>query len=764
MNLPEVELPELLRSHGKEALYRVAEEKCLRVGDRLKCPFEGCRDHGADRPANVVVFAAKDCYRVKCFRCEHSGTLIDLLMAVRGWTTAEAIAHLRGLATPASRPPLQLVPTPPAENPEKLSTQEVQRVWNALATEDVSGSAYLEQRQLHPGELVRYAHEKHPDQKVKVNARQGRRIGMLLRDVVGNAKGIQFRLVREPTSREPKIMSLKGSTTQGTFFGQPELIEGAPLICVTEGMADTLSVRDWAPKEVPVVGAPGKGGLAKLADELDRAGIPIDGKLFALFVQNDRPKNESRREFVLLSQRLALRGGHAVIITTPDDWKDVAAWRQVQGDAAWPPAELARAIGAEPGQSAGDAQLKLPIGAAVALPSHFKVERYGQDFSTLLALLDDPVHREAIMGRGELRQSEMTGDVCLGTKPLRGTDLSAIRYGLEQQGRSIEGKPLKFTSTEVASALELLGSRHRFHPLTDWVKGLKWDGVERLSVTLPRALGQELDGLSAHLMRKWFLSAAARALKPGCKVDTVMVLLGPQGCGKSRFCRAVGGEYFTDAAVKVDDDNGKRVMRSSWIIEWAELTSMRRARDAEAIKSFLSQQVDVYRPLWKEQLVEAPRHCVIVGTTNDEQFLHDPTGSRRFWPVRVKGVDVAWVTEHREQLMAEAAALVGRGEQWWLEPEYESVLAEHNADYQAEDDWAPMIRDWLKRRPAYDEVTTGQVLVEVIKKDPERWSVADQRRVAEALEGLGWKYGRKRDANGTRSRVYRAPSRHPDPA
>lgn len=754
-----VELKELLRQHGKAALLDAAEGAGLRVGKRLRCPFSGCSDQPLkERKPNVTLFAGEDgLYRVRCYRCGGGGTLVDMLMATRGWSSAEAIAHLRGLDAPAPRPQLQLVATAPADDPEKLKPAEVSRVWGSLSLEDEEGQKYLEGRGLGDAVelgLVRFATEK-ADKLVRRHAKNQRRVAVLLKDVVGNPRGVQFRLVRAPiNSKEPKILSLTGSATSTAFFGFPELIEQADLVVVTEGLADTLAASVWARKSV-VVGAAGKGSLPRLADELKRAGINIDGKLFALCPQNDRPQNLSRREFVRLSQLLAEQGAHCVMVATPEEHKDLADWLQTQPEQVWPPAEVERAQLDDGEEAASPASTRsTPAGAVVSVPQLFSSDRYGQDLSTLLALLDDPLHREAVLGRGELRLSEMSGEVCVGSAPISETDITTIRWGLEQHGRSIEGKPLKFSKNEVMEALNLLASRKRFHPLTEWVRGLKWDRHERLDVELPQAMSLEPSGLEAVLVRKWLLSAAARALQPGCKVDTVLVLAGPQGCGKSRWCRAIGGAWFTDAKVYVGDDNGVRTMRRNWIIEWAELHAVRRASDVEAVKDFVAHQTDTYRPLYREQVIEVPRHSVFCATTNEGEFLRDPTGDRRWWPVKVKEIDVAWVEANREQLIAEAAAAVLAGEKWHLEPFAEDLLKNHNAAFREHDVWHHTIEEWLEKNPQCSEVTSGQVLDAVIDKPKGQWTTADQRRVGAVLTALGWEH-RRGTQRGSRGRVWR---------
>jgi putative DNA primase/helicase len=204
--------------------------------------------------------------------------------------------------------------------------------------------------------------------------------------------------------------------------------------------------------------------------------------------------------------------------------------------------------------------------------------------------------------------------------------------------------------------------------------------------------------------------------------------------------------------VNVGDKDGKLVMRRAWIVEWAELDAMRRARDQEAIKAFLSARVDMFRKPYGRDVIEAPRHCVVVGTTNNREFLHDTTGNRRFWPVEVQGlIDIDWVKANREQLCAEALDRYRKGEQWWLTEIEDQELASVNAEHEAGDVWGDPIADYLH---GYREfVTTGEILKEALGKEIEHHSNQDEKRVATILRSLGWVLQRKR-FDGTCRRVY----------
>ena len=167
------------------------------------------------------------------------------------------------------------------------------------------------------------------------------------------------------------------------------------------------------------------------------------------------------------------------------------------------------------------------------------------------------------------------------------------------------------------------------------------------------ALGFRVAGDIA-LIRKWAISAVARAMRPGCKVDTVLVLVGRQGVGKSSFFSAIGGEFFRDTHMDMKNKDRFLQLHSAWIYEWSELSAIRVA-DIEDVKSFISSCDDNFRAPYDAATAKHPRRGVIVGSTNKDQFLRDPTGTLRFWPITIRGrIDVALIRRNRDAFWADA--------------------------------------------------------------------------------------------------------------
>ncbi len=220
---------------------------------------------------------------------------------------------------------------------------------------------------------------------------------------------------------------------------------------------------------------------------------------------------------------------------------------------------------------------------------------------------------------------------------------------------------LRCGRTLVRDVVELEARSHPYHPVRDYLDGLVWDGTERLSQFLIEYCEAQCDGDETKLYvqqvtRCLFLSAVARIMQPGCKVDHMPILEGAQGTLKSSLLRtlAVRDEWFSDS---LPHDLGSRDARQHltgvWIVEMSEITQFRRS-EVEAVKDFLSCQRDRYRPPYGRAEITVPRQAIFIGTTNSELYLHDPSGNRRFWPVRIANIQLDAIRPIVGQLWAEA--------------------------------------------------------------------------------------------------------------
>lgn len=237
---------------------------------------------------------------------------------------------------------------------------------------------------------------------------------------------------------------------------------------------------------------------------------------------------------------------------------------------------------------------------------------------------------------------------------------------------------VQFPENRFAKALTIVADNRRFNPLRDYIKSLpEWDEVPRVDTLLVDYLGAEDTPYTRAVTRATLIGAVTRVLEPGCKFDTVLVLDGKPGIGKSTLLRKLGGKWFSDSLSLTDvrDKTAAEKIQGVWIMEVGEMQGTRKA-DVDVLKGFLSRQVDEYRPAYGRVVERHPRTAIICGTTNSTTgFLRDVTGNRRFWPVPVEGggrLSVWDMTEEtRAQIWAEAAALTAEGENPYLDPEME---------------------------------------------------------------------------------------------
>lgn len=277
--------------------------------------------------------------------------------------------------------------------------------------------------------------------------------------------------------------------------------------------------------------------------------------------------------------------------------------------------------------------------------------------------------------------------------------------------------------TAIEEALPAIAKRYQCDALIDYFEGLpEWDGIPRVDTLLIDYLSAENTEWVRAVTRKWMVGAVVRAVEPGSKVEQMIILTGLQGQGKSTLVEKLGAGLPTE---QVDVTKGKETvaeLQGRWIVEASELVGVTKAKDGD-LKCFLSQRRDTVRPAYGRYLVEFPRRCVFIGTTNESEFLKDATGGRRFWPVKclAESIDAKKFDELTPevvaQIWAEAAQLYSNGAAHYILPaekELQEEAKRQQAVYYDEDPRAPEIlafanreiptdwRDWdLTRRLSY---------------------------------------------------------------
>lgn len=349
---------------------------------------------------------------------------------------------------------------------------------------------------------------------------------------------------------------------------------------------------------------------------------------------------------------------------------------------------------------------------------------------------------------------------------------------------------VQFPENKFTKALTIVTDKRRFNPLREYIQQLPdWDGVPRVDTLLVDYLGAADTPYTRAVTRKTLVGAIQRVLSPGCKFDTVLVLDGKPGIGKSTLLRKLGGQYFSDSLSLADtrDKTAAEKLQGVWIMEIGEMQGTRKA-DVDVMKGFLSRQVDEYRAAYGRVVERHPRTAIICGTTNSTTgFLRDTTGNRRFWPVTVNGggrLSIWEITEEtRSQIWAETMAFVAEGETSYLDAamEREAAKAQQAAlmyderEGQVQDyldtllpadwyDWdLDQRRDYFSQRDVLEpeqqvgtlrrtKVSIMEIFVECFQRPKHYWTRKDGDEIAGIMARLpGW----ERPANATmRSKAY----------
>lgn len=257
--------------------------------------------------------------------------------------------------------------------------------------------------------------------------------------------------------------------------------------------------------------------------------------------------------------------------------------------------------------------------------------------------------------------------------------------------------PTKFKD----ALLAVVAAERIYHPIKNYFAGLTWDGVPRLDSLLIDYCGAEDNPYTRAVTRKTLCAAVARVYEPGRKFDSILVLSGPQGIGKSTFFAKLGGAWYSDSLAISDmkDKTAAEKLQGYWILELGELAGIKKV-DVETVKSFVTRVDDKYRQAYGMVVESHPRSCIIVGTTNSESgFLRDITGNRRFWPVQVSehGSHHPWDLEEIDQVWAEAIQAYKDGESLFLSGEVAQMAYAKQQEAMESDDREGLVQDYLER-------------------------------------------------------------------
>ena len=257
--------------------------------------------------------------------------------------------------------------------------------------------------------------------------------------------------------------------------------------------------------------------------------------------------------------------------------------------------------------------------------------------------------------------------------------------------------PTKFKD----ALLGVVAAERIYHPIKEYFAGLQWDGTERLDTLLIDYLGAEDNAYTRAVSRKTLCAAVARIYEPGIKFDTMLVLNGPQGMGKSTFYAILGKQWFSDSLSIADmrDKTAAEKLQGYWILEVAEMNGIKKV-DVETVKSFITRVDDKFRQAYGTVVESHPRTNIIVGSANsDSGFLRDITGNRRFWPVNVNecGKFHPWELAEVDQVWAEAIERYRAGEELYLKGKVAALAYKAQQDAMEADDREGIVQDYLER-------------------------------------------------------------------
>lgn len=259
-----------------------------------------------------------------------------------------------------------------------------------------------------------------------------------------------------------------------------------------------------------------------------------------------------------------------------------------------------------------------------------------------------------------------------------------------------------YSPTKTKDAILAVAAERSYHPIKEYLDHLpEWDGIDRVETLLIDYFNATDNSYTRAVTRKMMVAAVTRIYHPGTKFDSVLILNGPQGIGKSTFFAKLAGDWFSDSLTLTDmkDKAGPEKLQGYWILELGELAGMRKT-DVEVVKSFISRSDDKYRASYGVNVESHPRQCIIVGSTNAESgFLRDITGNRRFWPVRISGDGKrkSWQMSvyDVEQIWAETLVLYGQGEKLYLEGSDVELATNEQADAMESDEREGLVRTYL---------------------------------------------------------------------
>lgn len=280
------------------------------------------------------------------------------------------------------------------------------------------------------------------------------------------------------------------------------------------------------------------------------------------------------------------------------------------------------------------------------------------------------------------------------------------------------------------------------HCLREYLDALKWDKKPRIHDVFCRYFGalpsksQPPDYLRS-VSGNFFISLVARAYAPGCQVDYMPVFEGLQGIRKSSALAVLGGPWFTVIHERITEKDFFQALQGVWLVEVSEMSAFPAAQ-MERVKSVITTRNDRFRGSYDHRPSNHPRQCVFAGTTNRDDWGHDETGLRRFWPVNVRSIELEELGSVRDDLFAEAVWRYRHDESWWEVPDVAAVVQSDRQDY---DEWTPKILEWTQQQLSrgHDYILIGDALNDGLRLPVQLINKGAQMRAANILRKSKWK-------------------------
>lgn len=336
---------------------------------------------------------------------------------------------------------------------------------------------------------------------------------------------------------------------------------------------------------------------------------------------------------------------------------------------------------------------------------------------------------------------ELSDDVC-----------AAIREEVFAQWGFDPGKE------HVRDAAHTLCLGNTFHPVRDYLNGLEWDGVGRAGRWLSLYFGAEDSPLHSEVGELVLVAAVRRIRQPGTKFDAILVLEGRQGSGKSTAINILASEeFFSDQDILTLDTKAQmEALEGVWLFELGELQGLNRA-ETDRVKAFASRRSDRARPAYGRYREDRPRQTIFIGTTNDEQYLRDATGNRRFWPVKTVLIDLEALRRDRDQLWAEASLLEASGRSLTLAEDLWGTAATAQESRLMEDPWLEGLRSARGHvEDGIERITTAEALKH-LEMAFDRQNPSSAKRLVSLMRKLGWDGPKQMRIKGTVLRGYERP-------